>query len=373
MDLKLLHTADIHLDASFPSLGSKESMRCKDLLDCFDRLINLAIKNEVHLFVVAGDLFDHPRPVAAVVGRVQAGLQRLSDRGILPVLLPGTHDHIVAPDNIYHRVSFPGAVVLDNPRVEHPVSVSIAGRDVHLYGFAYHPRYSVDALSGMKRRSLPGVHLGLLHGSLQGSPEWEHRPKDLPFSLADLKNWGLDYVALGHYHNYALLREDGKTLACYPGTPEGRRFGENGSRHCALVSLKKDEVSVEGLVVNKRILHEETLDLTGMSSEDEITAAVQGFADPNRIMRLTLTGVLETPIETERLQQRCEEEFFHLELRDKTDLFDSALVRELEEEDTVRGLFVRRVHHLLQKVAPEETPVLEEALREVLVRFSRDR
>ena len=373
MDLKILHTADIHLDASFPSLGSKESLRRKDLLDCFDRLINLAIKNEVHLFVVAGDLFDHPRPSAATVGKVQAGLQRLSDRGILPVLLPGTHDHIVAPDTIYYRASFPGAVLLDAPRVESPVSVSVAGVAVHLYGFAYHPRYSTDALGGMKRRALSGVHLGFLHGSLKGSPEWEHRPKDLPFSFADIKDWGLDYVALGHYHNFALLREGDKTLACYPGTPEGRRFGENGSRHCALVSLKKDGVSVESLVTNQRTLQEKTLDLTGMTSEDDMAAAARALADPNLILRLTLTGVLETPFEPERLQERCEDEFFHLELRDKTDLFDSALVREIEVEDTVRGLFVRRVRHLLEKVAPEETPILEDALREVLVRFSRER
>ncbi|BCA79831.1 DNA repair exonuclease [Desulfuromonas sp. AOP6] len=373
MDLKFLHTADIHLDASFSSLGTKESIRRKDLLDCFDRLINLAIKNEVHLFVVAGDLFDHPRPSASTVGKVQAGLQRLSDRGIIPVLLPGTHDHIVAPDNIYHRTNFPGAVLLDAPQVESPTTITIAGVDVHLYGFAYHPRHSSEALKGMKRHQLNGVHLGLLHGSLKGSPEWDHRPKDLPFTLEDIKGWGLDYVALGHYHNFSVLRDGDKVLACYPGTPEGRRFGENGSRHCALVSVKSDGVSVEKLSVNQRVLKEETLDITGMDNEDEIAEAARRLADPNLILRLTLTGVLERPFEIDQLRERCENDFFNLELRDETDLFESALVREIGEEDTVRGLFVRRVRQLLEKVAPEETPILEEALREVLVRFSRER
>ena len=87
MNLKILHTADNHLDASFPSLGDKEGTRRKDLIDCFERLVNLAIKNEVHLFVVSGDLFDSPRPAAYATAKVQSNLQRLVERGIAPVIV----------------------------------------------------------------------------------------------------------------------------------------------------------------------------------------------------------------------------------------------------------------------------------------------
>ncbi len=44
---------------------------------------------------------------------------------------------------------------------------------------------------------------------------------------------------------------------------------------------------------------------------------------------------------------RCRDAFFHLELEDRTRLFDSAFAARLEQEQTVRGVFVRRARRLL--------------------------
>lgn len=367
--IRIFHTADLHLGAPFPSLGEKGGERQGDLLKTFERLLTLAIKNEVHLFVVAGDLFDSPTPDAATVARVQAGIKRLVDRGIAPVLLPGTHDSTVMADSVWRKSVFSGAVVLKEPKVEAPVALSVKGEKIFLYGFAYRTHASADALAGMARREGEGIHIGLLHGSRQGSPEWEYRKKDLPFTLPLLRGWNLDYVALGHYHGFELLEEGGRLLACYPGSPEGKRFGENGPRHAALVTVEPGRARVEKMQVNTRTLEDRTLDLSGCENPDKAAEAVSALADPNLLLRLALTGIVEAPLDLTVLHARCRDAFFHLEFQDRTRLFDSDFARRIEQEETVRGLFVRRSRRLMEEIAPERRPVLEEAFREVLVRF----
>jgi len=367
--LRLLHSADLHLDAPFPSLGEREEQRRSDFLKTFERMVNLAIKSEVRLVLIAGDLFDNPRPAAAVVGQVQAGLKRLVDRGIVPVLLPGTHDNVILPDSVYRRETFPGAVVLNTPAQQEPVRVEIDGTSVFLYGFAYAGSLSEQALNGMRRCEEHGVHIGLLHGSRIGSPEWDYRKKDLPFDLSMLQEWDLDYVALGHYHGFEELKAEGRLYACYPGSPEGKRFGENGTRHAALVAVGSRQACVEPCKVNGRMLDEQSVDLSGHSSLGEAATAIQTLGHPDLLLRLTLTGIIETPLELEQLHQQCAGSFFHLELLDRTQLFDSALAQRIAHEETVRGVFVRRMQRMMHEAPEEQRVKLDAAFREVMVRF----
>lgn len=368
MTIRLLHTADLHLGAPFPSLGEQAGARQAAFFKTFERLLTLAIKNDVHLFLVAGDLFDSPRPPSALVAQVQAGLKRLADRGIVPVLLPGTHDNLVAAEAVYRQAQFPG-VLLASPKVEEPVTVTVGGTAVHLYGFAYRGAASAEALATMARRFADGIHLGLLHGSRQGSPEWDYRQKDLPFTLEMLRGWNLDYVALGHYHDFETLEAGGRTFACYPGSPEGKRFGENGPRHAALVRLESGQVQVEKVAVNSQLLETASLDLGGCDTFERAVAAVRELGNSDLLLRLALTGIVEAPLDLAALQARCRDAFFHLEIDDRTRLFDSAFAGRIEKEETVRGVFVRRARRLLAELPAQERPVVEEAFREVLTRF----
>jgi DNA repair exonuclease SbcCD nuclease subunit len=222
----------------------------------------------------------------------------------------------------------------------------------------------------MSRRFPEGVHIGLLHGSRQGSPEWDYRKKDLPFTLSLLKDWGLDYVALGHYHQFEVLCEEGRIHACYPGSPEGKRFGENGARCCALVTIEAGEVQVERLPTNGQILEEKSLDLSGCDTEEAAVGAIRALGRPDLLLRLALGGIVEAPLDLAALKARCEGEFFYLELEDRTRLFDSEFARRIEQEETIRGVFVRRIRQLMDESPAGERAVVEEAFREVLVRFN---
>ena len=370
MTIRCLHTADLHLDAPFPTWGEKEALRRADLLKTFERIVNLAIKNDVHLLLISGDLFDSPHPDAVTVARVQSELRRLVERGITPVLLPGTHDPFAPKNSIYRRETFPG-MILNEAQLSEPQPLLVKGVNCYLYGFAYQSGKAEELLPSMQRRNLPGFHIGLLHGSRRGSPEWNYRHKDLPFELADLMALRLDYIALGHYHTFETLQdESGRNIAAYPGSPEGKRFGENGPRYCALVTLSAGGAQIEALEVNGRTLSEQEIDLSGIVTLEGVVAEIRRFANPDLILRLRLTGTVEIPLALPSLLAACRDDFFWLELLDATRLYDSAYARRIEHEETVRGLFVRRMRRLIEESPPERRPMVEEAFREVLARFT---
>lgn len=370
MTIRCLHTADLHLDAHLPAWGEKESLRRADFLKTFERIVNLAIKKDVQLLLISGDLFDSPHPAAATVARVQTELQRLVDRGITPVLLPGTHDPFAPKNSIYRREKFPG-IILSDPQLNEPQHLLVKGTHCYLYGFAYQKGKAEELLPSMQRRDLPGFHIGLLHGSRRGSPEWDYRHKDLPFDLSDLAALRLDYVALGHYHTFELFQdESGRNIAAYPGSPEGKRFGENGARYCVLVTLSAGGAQIEAVEVNSRTLAEAEADLSGIVTIEGAIAEIRRFANPDLVLRLRLTGTVEIPLSLPSLLAACRNDFFWLELLDATRLYDSAYARRIEHEETVRGLFVRRMCCLIADAPPERRPIVEEAFREVLARFT---
>lgn len=372
MAIRILHTADLHLGASLKNYGELARGRRQDFLKTFDRIVNLAIKREVDCLLVAGDLFDSVQVDAEIVGRVQDGFERLSGRGIRVVLIPGTHDNVISAESVYNRHSFAGAHILKDPVVNEPLPLEIRGATVYFYGFAYRSDRSREALESLRRRDGVGIHVGLLHGSLKGSPEWEMRKKDIPFTTAELAALGLDYIALGHYHNVGCLEEQGRIIACYPGSPEGKKFGENGERHVLIVEVGAGSASVEKVSVQSRIVNEFTVDASLFPEPGALEGELARLASPDLIARIRLVGTVEDPVDISNLSGRLQGRYSWLELLDETDLYDSSHVKRMEREDSIRGLFIRKVHDRFEKAEGEaERELCRDALKLVMGRFVR--
>ncbi|WP_158247113.1 metallophosphoesterase family protein [Geothermobacter hydrogeniphilus] len=366
--IRCLHTADLHLGASFPALGTFGAVREQDFVHTFRRVIDLAIHREVDLFLIAGDLFDNPSPERALIGCVEGELQRLVQRGILPVLLPGTHDYLLAGESVYHPERFKGALQL--VRNDGPVRITVRDDVVFLYSCCWDSGRADDLRACMARRPGDGIHLGLLHGSLEGSPDWQYRGKDLPFTFPALKQWGLDYVALGHYHRFQQLEDGNRLRACYPGSPEGKRFGENGPRHALIVDLEPGRAVMEPVEVQSRQLLELELEVDGQMTDTDIAEAIAAMGGEGTIVRLCLRGVLDRALDRDYLAAYAESRFDYLELVDETRWLQGDFIAAIAEEETVRGACVRRFRSLLAAADNDVSRhEIEQAFREVMVRF----
>ena len=116
----------------------------------------------------------------------------------------------------------------------------------------------------------------------------------VPLSPEQLREWNLDYLALGGRGNFALLESPNRIHGCYPGSPEGRRFGENGIRSCALAQVDTDWATVEPLPTGGRILEEMTLDLSDCETLTTMFDKIRALGKPELLLRLTLSGKMSS-------------------------------------------------------------------------------
>lgn len=91
--VRILHTADLHLDYGFtPGLlpYNRIKDRRRDLLETFDRIIGIAKDERAELLLISGDLFEHRYIQTSTVNYVNQKLKGLSETYVF--ILPGNHD-----------------------------------------------------------------------------------------------------------------------------------------------------------------------------------------------------------------------------------------------------------------------------------------
>ncbi len=378
MSIRILHLADLHLGAAFPSMGDHGPERTRDFLGAFQRAVEFAVSpgHPVDLVVIAGDLFDTHDPDESLVFQVESCFERLSKANIPVALVPGTHDAYSYRRSIYRRIRLQeGAYLMAEPRLAPGPRLSIQGETVQLYGIAYDPSVSARPLAEFTRSGVADYHVGILHGALQDSPTWKIRPSDLPIERSEIAASGLNYLALGHYHNFVEVREGG-SVAVYPGTLEGRKFGEDGPRYLLVATLSQGSVSLERKPWSTRTLSQVTIDFMSAAIHDErrLTERLSAFAGDREIVRVRLEGAADFAFEADRIASAIRDRFFHLELDDRTYLMDAALLGQFKDEATIRGAFVRRtLDRLSHAKTQQEKETVTLALRLGLAEFQNPR
>lgn len=286
MGTRILHTGDVHLGAGFTGLGRKGPVQRAQLLETFASTVELALREKVDIFVIAGDLFDSNAVPAPVVGHVAALLERLAGAGVRVCIAPGTHDP-------YERgspyVSGPlsrieGVTVFAHEGLE-PVSYPELGCTV--FGCAnmkpYRNRYP---LSGFKGGGAAGRTVGVIHAGFEVPDIIDDTYMVAPSQVASSS---LDYLALGHYHSFS-DRSEGGVTACYCGSPEMVRLQKGDTGRVLIVDIDS-ELRVVQHVVGRRSFDELALRAEAVDSEARLKAAVEALADPDTVMKLSIRGV----------------------------------------------------------------------------------
>lgn len=227
-------------------------------------------------------------------------------------------------------------------------------------------------LDSLRRRDFDGIHLALLHATLIGGSIFSAAHKDIPVRAADLARLNLDYIALGHLHSHSLIEHEGRLIGAYAGTPEGLRFRESGPRMVNLVELDAGGVKVTPLEVGVGRCLDLRVDVSTAEDDEAIARALAAHAGDNVYARIRLAGLLDKPLAVTELVATLAAQFAHLTLIDETDLSQSAWLRQVAGEPTVRG---HAVGALLARLdaAPEgnERRLLKHALQALLTAFER--
>ena len=184
--------------------------------------------------------------------------------------------------------------------------------------------------------------------------------ENLHFSEEDIASSGLDYLALGHVHQYSCLRRAGETFWAYPGCPEGRGFDELGEKGVLWLEVEKGRTEAEFVPLCRRRYQILSVDLTGQADPAAAVLAAMPTQTGEDIYRLLLTGErgLEG-LDLGELERELSPRFWGLTLRDHTRA--ARALWERRGEDTLTGLFLREMEGRCQ--AEPENEAVQLAVR----------
>jgi DNA repair exonuclease SbcCD nuclease subunit len=232
--MRFLHSADWQLGARFSQFGAQAGPLRAARLSTLKTTLDLASRKEVNAFLIAGDLFEDNQVEDALVLAV---LDLFRAHPNLPIyLLPGNHDPHTGPDSVWQRQAFLHApahvhVLRESSILNLDNHVRLIAAPLHQKQSSTDPSLQLVELAAQLPADL--IKIGITHGAL--AIESKHQPNDFPIALHAASRAGLDYLAVGHWHNW-LADTDGGRLVM-PGTPEPDRFANDDSGHVALVEI----------------------------------------------------------------------------------------------------------------------------------------
>lgn len=339
--MKLIHCADLHLDAKMTSLLPAELAKARrgELLQTFLRMVDYAEKEEVSAILIAGDLFDR-RQISAMARNTVLNAVR-THPGISFFYITGNHERngfldaiTDIPDNLY---------VFGNAwRTYDAGPVAITGIDPDPE--AGPERYASLVLDPSCFNIL------LLHGQIT---EYAESSQKESIPLRELRGKPVDYLALGHVHSFQEGTIAPRGVWCYPGCLEGRGFDECGEHGFVLLDIDTTERTCEKTFVSfaSRELKEIPVDITGCGSTAEIAERIEeaiGYKYTHRAVtedfwKIILTGQVDISCEkeTDWLAARFADMCGFLKVEDRSQLAVDYSAYALDA--SLKGEFVRLV------------------------------
>ena len=352
MPVRIVHAADFHLDSAFGALSAEQAkLRRRESRVTAERLANYINQNGIDVVLLAGDLFDGETTYRETVEQL---LEALGSMSAHVFIAPGNHDFYSAR-SLYAALPWPENVHIFKTREIERVELPELGCAV--YGAAFTaPAQETSLLAGFHAPEDGLVRLGVLHADLNAA---EARYDSV--TREEIAASGLDYLALGHTHEYGGVCRAGGTAYAYSGCIEGHGFDELGERGFLTGTVERGGAALEFVPFARRRYEILRVAVTGKTPEAALREALP--ADTARdLYRVILTGETdERGVDLRALTERFGPEFFSLELRDKTRIGEDVWAR--AEEDSLRGAFLRELRAQYEQAGEEARAVIERAAR----------
>lgn len=345
MGLKILHSADWHLDSPFSGFPPAQRSYLKEAQRKLPQQIaDLCRRENCDLVLLSGDLFDgeYTKESADILRHALA-------QCAVPVLIaPGNHDFL-ASGSPWLEERWPENVYIFSGPLTH---VSLPELDCRVYGAGYRSMDCPGQLQDFRAEGEETYKLCVLHGD----PMQINSPY-CPITAAQVRDSGLHYLALGHIHKAGTFR-GGDTLCGWPGTPMGRGYDETREKGVYIVTLE-EEAFLRFVPLDTPRFY----DLTVETGEDAAAALedVLPAASDAHFYRIVLTGSGEGTLA--ELRARFSR-FPNLEWIDRreapVDPWESA------DEDTLEGTYFHLLREQLEDGDGEAIRLAAEISRKLL-------
>ena len=343
--VSFIHMADLHLDASFLSLGDsdKANIRRNELQNCLQSIVEKTQTKNIDLLLISGDFFEDKSVKGSTILTAKNLFSELYKTEI--IICPGNHDPI--KENSYYKATQWGSnihILEDSQQV-----LYLEKYNTCIYNLG--ARGTVDKdYPVILNKDISSQYFNILtfHGTVD-IPFEENNYN--PITSKELFSLGMDYIALGHMHCYSKSQR-GKTVMINPGSPEPMGFDEEGEHGfiCGRIMLSEDkQKSIETEFIPSTTRHYHNLDvnindcksdlevITKMSTNEQIKFSATD------LYSITLKGFIPTEYELgiKNILEAFEQSCFFIKIKNQTSIqFD---YEQYLEDPGIKGEFVRRI------------------------------
>ena len=341
--MKIIHCADVHLDSKLTANldEHRARLRREEILATFLKMIDYAAEQDVEAVLIAGDLFDTGRVQAGVRNAVESAIRRYPD--ISFYLLKGNHSASGFLDALEELPE--NLKLFETEWTQYCLNPQGRG-NIMLTG-AELAAGQAETLYSSLVLDYDKFNIVMLHGQQN---HYTSKNKAEVIALGELRNRGIDYLALGHVHEFHCEELDRRGRWCYSGCLEGRGFDECGEHGFVLLDIDEESrrYTYEWISFASRTLHQLEVDVTGCATSSEMADVVEDAlteADfpPRDMMKVVLVGRVDVTVEknTDFISRKLEDRFFFLKIYDETKFLVD--YERFLRDASLKGEFVRQV------------------------------
>lgn len=359
-DIKIIHTADLHIGATESFLGQRSAARRAETLLSFEKIIDTAKENGVKLVLIAGDLLNSNKIEHSFIESITDKIRESKD--VQVVFAAGNHDPLNA-ESPFLKFKRP-----DNFHIlkTHDDCVEFKDLSVRVYGRSFAETYE----KGEETFSLTPpdddfINLMCIHGDLSSNLSSDYNAITESF----IKNSGMDYIALGHIHKRTDIGRLGNTYFSYCGCPEGQGFDESGEKGVYMGAISKEGVNLQFIPLCKRMHIVENVDVSSASTGAEIAEKIlcdiyrkYGEKAADNLYKINLSGAVaeDCEINIPEISSRIAEKVYFAKIKDKTS--PTLNLELIKSENSLRGIFVKNMLSRIDAATEEEKETLNAAL-----------
>ena len=356
--IKILQAGDLHFDTPFKDLNKNIALISKEeLLEVFSKIIDMSMENSVDILLLTGDIFDNLTVNKKTLIFIKNQLERISN--IKVFISPGNHDPY-NEKSFYKMINWPENVYIFKGNLE---SIVIEDLKTVVFGAAFnehHVRKSMIKDITVKRDY---INIMTIHGDISNTDEGNDYN---PITLKDIGSSGLDYIAIGHKHNFSGILRENNTYYAYAGCPQGRGFDELDDKGIIIGEIAKGAVDLRFQRTSKRNYYVKEIDISNSVSYEEvrikIISSINEEDRKNNLYKIILKGEIESYInlKEEVILDKIKDDFYFVKVIDKTEVkldFDK-----ISKDYSIKGVYAKK---LLEKMEEEDCnkEVLKMALK----------
>ena len=343
--MKFVHIADMHFDSPFVNLSEKDIMgdlRRLEQRKVFKKIIEYIKENNIKYFFISGDLYEHKYIKQSTIDYINKLFEEIPETNIY--IAPGNHDPYTK-NSYYNKYNWSKNVKIFGPKVE-----KIETQDANIYGYGFDDFYCSDSgVENIEIEQTEKPNILIIHGNIDGSTIEDMQYNSMSKKM--LQEKGFDYVALGHIHKKDYNTEENQKIV-YPGSTISLGFDELGEHGMIVGDLEKNKLETQFIKLDDKQFTKRELNVDNIYSKEELIEKINELEiEENNYVEIILIGNRNFEINKYDLIKYILNNNI-IKIKDNTKIAYN--LEKLENENTLKGLFIKEMNKKLKNAETEE-------------------